>query len=258
MALPLARNNATDGGIKPNADSWMKLVEIAGKQLESLEYLEQAAHSFLKKEGLLKEYEGVMSELTLIVKNAQFQESTKISPWLGDTQRLSFNQTDFSLFHKFLASENAKAVVALFASQPEGTENIMNYAVSVAGQYIRNFTFDGEVLEGEPLAEMDALFNAWLVENNMINAEGVIYERTEAGDVKQDKRGNPVVMDSEKFKDMLHSKNKGLEHYVQAELSKFIPEKKNIHFQIKGHDYVEPKVAPQHDQPDTRQEVQAN
>ena len=41
----------------PNADSWRKLVEISGKQLESLEYLEQAAAAFLKKKGLLKEYE---------------------------------------------------------------------------------------------------------------------------------------------------------------------------------------------------------
>ena len=240
--------------IRPNADSWRKLVEIAGKQLESIEYLEKAAHSFLKKEGLLKEYDGLMKELTQIVKNAQFQENTKVSPWLGDTQRLALNETDFALFHKFLASENTKAVVSLFANQPAGTENVMNYAVSVAGEYIRNFTFEGGVLEGESLAEMDGLFNAWLVENNMINSEGVIYERTEAGEVKHDKKGKPVTMNSETFKDMLHSKTTGFAHYVQGELGKIMPEKKDIHFAIKGHDYVEPEVTPRHDAPDTRQD----
>ncbi|HBI21450.1 MAG TPA: hypothetical protein DDY37_02500 [Legionella sp.] len=258
MSLPLARNGSNAGKIRPNADSWKKLVEIAGKQLESLEYLEKSAHSFLKKEGLLKEYDGLMNELSQIVKNAQFQENTKVSPWLGDTQRLALNETDFSLFHKFLASENAKAVVALFANQTPGTENVMNYAVSVAGEYIRNFTFEGEALEGESLAEMDGLFNAWLVENNMINSEGVLYERTASGEIKQDKKGKPAIMDSEKFKDVLHDKKKGFEHYVQGELSKIMPEKKNIHFAIKGHDYVQPAVTPRHDEPDTRQEVSSH
>ena len=248
MPLLLARNGS---------NSWRKLVEIAGKQVESLEYLERAASSFLKKEGLLKAYDGLMKELSQIVKNAQFQENTKVSPWLGDTQRLALNETDFSLFHKFLASENAKAVAALFANQTPGTENIMNYAVSVAGEYIRNFTFEGDVLEGQALAEMDGLFNAWLVDNNMINSDGVLYERTAAGEIKRDPKGKPAIMDSEKFKDLLHDQTKGFEHYVQGELSKIMPEKKQIHFSMKGHDYVQPAVTPRHDEPDTKPEVSA-
>jgi hypothetical protein len=216
----------------PNADSWRKLVEISGKQLESLEYLEQAAAAFLKKKGLLKEYEGLMHELTQMVENARFQENTKASPWLGDTQRLSFNQTDFSLFHKFLASENAKAVVALFA---EDTEKVMNYAISQAGEYIRNFTFDGVMLEGESLGEMDALFNAWLVENKMINSDGVIYQGTGKGEILY-RNNKPMTVNADDFKNLMNNETKGFKSYVQAELRKFMPEKNaGDPFEIKDH-----------------------
>lgn len=256
MALPLARNHSRESQIRPNAESWKKLVETAGRQLESLEYLEQAAAVLLKKEGLLKEYDGLMHELTQMVANARFQDDTKASPWLGDAERLSFNQTDFSLFHRFLASENAKAVVALFAEQPEGTENVMNYAISETGEYIRNFTLDDAILEGDSLSEMDALFNAWLVENNMINSDGVIYERTDSGEIQRDQNGAPKVVNSEQFKETLHSQNKGLEPYVQRELRAFLPDKKtDINFVIKGHDYVQPEATPKADEPRTAQEM---
>ena len=129
----------------------------------------------------------------------------------------------------------------------------MNYAISQAGEYIRNFTFDGVILEGDSLGEMDALFNAWLVENNMINLDGVIYQGTGKGEILY-RNNKPMTVNADDFKNLLNNETTGFKSYVQGELRKFMPEKNaGSHFEIQGHAFPA-----QTNEPNAEADVQPN
>lgn len=91
---------------------------------------------------------------------------------------------DFQSYVEGKASESAK----LF----EPGEIQFEYAISQLTEFLRGYSQGGNPLDEQMADAMDKLFNAWLSKNGMICLGGIIYERTQDGQIKTDPNGNLV------------------------------------------------------------------
>lgn len=209
--LPIARSG-NEVGFVLSAESLHKILQLAGNQVETLDYLQAALAG---KVGKAAEFAGLIQEVAKLVENAVFQEQEKekLNPWSGapkltDLLGAYFSKTEFSAFQEFMAAKSVNAI--------EEASITLDYAVSQSAQFKRAYTRDGQMLVGAELDAMDTLFNAWLAKNNLISQGGSIYAGTSKGEIKQH-NGQPVIADPHaliarlnegEFERYVHEKNK--------------------------------------------------
>lgn len=207
--LPIARSS--DSSFILNAESLNKILQLAGNQVETLDYL-QAALS--EKIGKNEEFAGLMEEVTRVVDSAKFQdaEKSKLNSWSGsegliDKIRAVFDKTEFGAFQEFMAITSANKI-------PE--EKItLHCALSDKSEFIRAYYSDDDnPLSVDEHATMDTLFNTWLAssEHKMISKDGSIFAATEQGEVDSGK--DPKVT-AKTLNSLLNDKVLGFAAYLQ-------------------------------------------
>jgi hypothetical protein len=92
-----------------------------------------------------------------------------------------------------------------------------DFAISDEAEILRGYSIDGKVIEPEEAKELDKLYNAWLAEKGILTKDGVLYEATSKGEIKQEKGKNKRISEEKirglisdtksKFADYVRSKN---------------------------------------------------
>ncbi|KTD19938.1 hypothetical protein [Legionella londiniensis] len=200
MRLPLVKRGTAGSNSLPTSDSLYKCMEVATKP-DSARYFHTQFEQRLIDAGLKDKSGPVLNEVKKFADYIALQGSNS-NPWSGDIHIPSA----FHNYQEHLAKEAIKEVAV---------NNIdFDYAVSNQSEFLRGYSNNGQPVDGETLSSMDKIFNAWLVENDMLCNNGVIYEATAKGDIKLDSKGEPVKADPERLKSLLHHKDKGFEQYL--------------------------------------------
>lgn len=195
-------------------ESLTKILQMAGTQVETLEYLQSALQEKTKTSGT--EYSEVMNEITKLVDYAVSQEQklNKLNSWSGardmvDKLRAVFETNEFSTFQDFMAAK--------LASKVPVEQITLDCEISDQAEFLRAYSINGEVLEGDALEAMDILFNSWLAqpETKMIMNNGVIYSGTDKGEIARDTDASVVKARAERVKELLSDPVLGFESYVQ-------------------------------------------
>ena len=93
---------------------------------------------------------------------------------------------------------------------------VLGCAVSDNGEFIRGYSDqDGNPLNDDAQEAINMVFNAWLAENHLISNPPVICEGTPDGKIKEDKKGNPIVVQGEKLRTLLDDPKTGFSAFVQ-------------------------------------------
>jgi hypothetical protein len=222
-----------------NPESLNKILQVAGNRVETLEYLHSALAARLKKSDSMPEYADVLGEIKKMVENAVAQEDKldKLDVWSGSSRLLDklkevFSASEFSAFQDFMATKMVNNVPI--------EQIILDCQISDEGEFIRAYSIDGKVLEGDRLEAMDTLFNAWLAqaENNMIMQDGIIYSGTDKGEVIKDKSREETKARTDRIRTMLADTKTGFEHYVQQK-------KPQAQIEIRRHEQEVEKPTPQ-------------
>lgn len=199
-----------------NPGSFAKILETAGPSVETLEYLASGLTERVEKSRAMAEFSDLIKEVKTLVDNAVFQESnlTKIDIWSGarglaDKLHAAFSGTELSAFQDFIASK--------LASKVPVEQVTLDCAIDDKAGFVRAYSSNGKLLEGEALDAMDMLFNAYLAQpgNNMIMQDGVIYSGTNSGEVITDETDQAVKQRVSKIRDMLADPVKGFQRYLQ-------------------------------------------
>jgi len=201
--LPLVRKRGTDGVRLPNADAITQCMRLSSTA-EAAQYLYEQAKgvfsSMMKQEPVKK----VVDILKAHAENVGLIKKDNGNSWAGKPI-----STDFNKLQAELAAEAAK-----FMS--EHAEDItFDYAVGKDSELLRGYSSNGNPLDGERVAAMDLLFNAWLAEQKMISKGGVIYEGTTSGQIKQDENGAPVRANAKTLRDIIASNESGFAKFAQ-------------------------------------------
>ncbi|ASQ47248.1 hypothetical protein [Legionella clemsonensis] len=101
----------------------------------------------------------------------------------------------------------------------------VEFALSDKGQMVRAFAtlkqdletgkLKKKALDPETRQELDKMVQAVLAEANLISKGSVIYEGDENGQIRRDAKGEPVLADVEKAKQVLNNASKQLEKYFK-------------------------------------------
>lgn len=209
-----------------NGDSLNKILQLAGTQIEILEYLQA---SLIEKAGKTPEFTGLMVEVAKLIKNAEYQlqEKEKLNPWslvtastLNDAPgligllRAHLSKSEFDEFQDFLAESSVRHIEEqIQAGKIKEEDIVLDYAIGRSSQFMCAYSSGGYAFEGEEFDSMCKIFNRWLKENDMLTEDGVIYMRT--GDKIRSENGKPVTADPEKIITMLSGN--GFQKFLQEQ-----------------------------------------
>lgn len=110
-----------------------------------------------------------------------------------------------------------------------------DFAVSNQGQLISVFTAEDARLDTDDETAMNKELIAWLATHNLIHQDGIVYEATDKGDIKQ-RDGKPVTVSPETLTAQLENQNTGF----TAHLKKL---NQSINVEVHSHDYDEAEPA---------------
>lgn len=197
-----------------NPESLTKILQMAGNQVETLEYLKKGLVEKTRKSGT--EYAELIGEVTKLVDYAvsQAKNLNKLDPWSGnrdliDKMHAIFTTSEFSAFQNFMADK--------LASRVPVAPITLDCEINDEAEFLRAYSVNGEVLQGEALEAMDILFNSWLAqpEIGMLMQNGVIHAGTEQGEIVKDVTSNAVKARADQVRELLSDPVRGFERYVQ-------------------------------------------
>jgi hypothetical protein len=203
MANPIVSSNRQAGAITmPDNAAMNAIFEIATK---TADYLKERYEKKLINGGMRKDYQGVLHVLEEFEKNMSLLSTTDEDIWSGYAAVRPF----FQNYHYNLAMEAAKEL------KSELEANIkFDFAINKKAEMLRAFSAEGKSISTKATENMDKIFSSWLVENNMILQDGVIYEIDEAGNIKKEGE-TPVRADAERVNRMMSERgSKGLITYL--------------------------------------------
>lgn len=90
----------------------------------------------------------------------------------------------------------------------------MDYDISNRGEFLRGYSSNNQAVDVGNTVKMDALFNGWLVSNQLHNQDGVIYQTDKSGVILQDKNNNQQPVDAADFAKRFEDPNTGFLPYV--------------------------------------------
>lgn len=215
-------SNRGSGKPLPTAVCLQKGAEVVskGNNPAAGEYLLTRYEARLKEKGMLEEGLPVMKKLEEVTDFLKLKAETG-SIWSGKMP------TDYQKYQKALGADAANVLNGAFVED----NVIVNYYYTVSDKSdLKRGYGVGEKNESpnpETSNALDHLFNAWLAENNMMSDNGVIYEISDDGTVKQelqndgqikkDNNGEPIAKraDAEKLRQSISDPTTGFGPYVK-------------------------------------------
>lgn len=189
----------------PSSASVHKCIETVTNN-DSADYFAKALADKLKKEKVADQYSDLLDDAR---KFADFigQQSSGDNPWTG-----SFSErSSFQRYQTNLAETSAKMLT--------DKTIIFDFAVGDHAEILRGYSSNGAELSNEESGALDKLFNAWLAEKNMITKDGIIYEATDDGKIKQDAKGQDKRADADRLRQLITDKKEGFNQYIQSKNS---------------------------------------
>ena len=221
MELALVRQRSSEHKERPNYKAIQDLKAVATTP-EAAVYLsaafDKAFASMLDKEAVRRVSEELHAHADYVIL-----ANSGNDVWAGKQP-----STLFQNYQQGLASRAAKMVADKTIT--------LDVAISDKSELLRGYSEGGLPLDEKSVLAMDKLFNSWLAENNMISKDGSIYQGTAEGQIKQDDRGNPVLVEPETLRDALGSQEDGFEQTVQKKNS-------SVEVIVQQQKYPEQKVA---------------
>lgn len=202
MSLPIAKRRGAGGQNLPKSDSIYKCMEVA-TTAEAATYFHKQFEQKLSDSGLKEQSASLLTDVKKFVDLIALSSFSGEKAWSGQIQI----ESRFQRYQEHLAKEAV--------SQVEVDDITFDYAISDESEFIRGYSSNGQPLETDKNNAMDKLFNAWLVDNNMLCKSGVVYEATDKGEIKQDNHNQPVKADAKQLKTLIQDSNKGFEKYLQ-------------------------------------------
>ena len=186
--------------IAPNGSTFKKLCEVAFSTAEALRYaIDMLEHVFkslkVEDEASTQKFKDVLEAQAKQLELGDRRNADKI--WSGLSPDTSIINIQESL------AKEAEAIL-----RDSAPDIRLDYAMDDESHILRGYSSGGKPLDKEKLDAMDKQFNLWLVQNGMMCKDGVIYECTDAGEMKKDKN-KPVVVAPESFAQKLKDPQKG-------------------------------------------------
>lgn len=204
MSLPIV-NTRSQKNISPSVSGINKGIKLASLDStgEAARYLLSQVERRLNNAGALEKdsFSNVLETLKNFVKYVETAFSAG-DPWSGKA-RLPW----FQNFHELLASDSAKVIDLEKQIQ-------FDFAVSKQSELVRGYTTNDGELDDPTMGAMDNLLNAWLVKNQMINTDGIVYKATTDGKALKNQDGGLERADPERLKSSMMDKENGFEAYV--------------------------------------------
>ena len=202
VPLPIVRRSGSAGGV-PSQQSLMNAMQVA-TTADAAQYLYERFKDRVEQAKLGEKLATLVQEVSQFADYVVLQRTSNAKPWTGDSNIPS-------------GFENLQQNLAASVVQKVSDEPItLDYAVSSDSQFIRGYSSEEGGLDEEKTASMDTLFNAWLVDNQMINQDGVIYEVDKDGQIKVDSQGQPRRVDPDKLRALVRDPSDGFGAYVSA------------------------------------------
>lgn len=192
-SLPLAK--ASTGGLKmPDASAIEKLFSVS-TTLEVAEYFQKQLAAQAKSCGLSEQFKDVMTEVDKFVGIIQTQTSTDSNYWSGQAKDAAVSL--YKVFHQTISQEALKALENEFT----GAQINFDFAMNKLSELIQGFsTPDGKPLGETETAQLNDVYTNWLVEHGMACDDGVIFETSDDGMIKTDKKGERVRINPQEYK----------------------------------------------------------
>lgn len=165
-----------------------------------------------KFEGQLKKNEPAIQEMQQLLHDLQermlkidsVESKTNAKVWMGS---LPAGKDELNFYEQF-ASVDIKDIKPIRQLK-------MDYAINNQGQFLRGYSSNNQVLDGDNTFKMDALFNGWLVSHQLHNQDGVIYKTDINGVILLDANRRQQVVDTPDFINRFEDSNQGFLSYAQ-------------------------------------------
>lgn len=210
----------------PGKDALVKCKEVAARTVEAAVYLQKQFVNLLTSAGKVDAARPAIDNINEFVDLVMMQQESRNDYWSGKAGPLS----DFQNLQQNMAEKAAQ----IAATQVEGDIKI-DFAINNKAQFVRGYSTHGENVDAETTKSLDKLLNAYLAEHNLISKGSVIYEGDEKGQIRRDSKGQPMLADVQKAKQVLSDSAKGFEHFLQQS-------GKSVKVNTEQHDY--PKGTP--------------
>jgi hypothetical protein len=134
-------------------------------------------------------------------------QKTQENPWSGEfTARSLFQAYQDSMAQNYVKDFANKSIT-------------FDFSISDNAEVLRGYNTDDGLLSDEESLPLDQLFNAWLADNDMLTKDGVIYQSTADGEIKQDEKGQNKRANAEKLRELIKDEKKGFSQYVSKKSS---------------------------------------
>lgn len=180
-------------------DSFSKMLPVASTP-EGIEYAQRKVLRYLEVHKLLDNAQDLIVLLEQRQKHVNYL-SMASKAWSGDLVESS----EYKRLHKAIAEEEAKGLRTL-DSKASGIE--YRFSIDDKACFLRAYNQAKGALSSEEKASLDALFNAWLASNDLVNKDGIIS--------KADDMGKPIeAVEADEFKKYLQNSKSGYAAYLK-------------------------------------------
>jgi len=194
----------------PNSSQILKIMEVAGATPETADYfVERLKQVFAKaKVSDQPEFKNMLERAEEFRVNVKLHREFNAQYWSGAMA----SETKFKNLHWNIATTASDEV-----KQAISGALVVDVAISDRSEILRGFADNDQPIENEKvISSLDKLFNAWLVEHDMVSQDSTLYDANGDGEIRFDERGKPVVADPEHVKALITDAEKGLEQYLES------------------------------------------
>ncbi|GGI93404.1 hypothetical protein [Legionella impletisoli] len=189
----------------PSSDSVRKCVEIITNP-DAAEELVITLRQQLEKAKLASKFSELIEHAEQFADFVRLK-STQGDPWSGSL-------AEFTGFQQYQA-----ALAELSIKELKHEDITFDVAISDGAEILRGYSTNGDPLSDEESEELDKLYNAWLAEKGMLTKDGIIYEATQDGRIKEEASGQAKRADAEKIRQLISDSKEGFSAYVKSKSS---------------------------------------
>lgn len=159
----------------PLTEQIQKAMEVAETSIEAADYLVVRLTEILTQAKLLDKSAALLQQVEDYANYVKFKLNSSAQAWFGEEAQGS----DFKNMQANLAKN---AVDAFKAAGIEGDLHL-DFAISDKGELIRGYSVDGQALSGQPLVQLDKIFNANLTDAGLITKDSKLYQADDRGEI---------------------------------------------------------------------------
>lgn len=190
MNFPIVQNRSGSGAIV-NAKTYSDILEVVGNtSLEALEYATEVILKADKRAGHPPQNQQAVKNIVDHRNNMQKVRERLVSPWaIGRWEDVNIVQA----YNLVLSDEAVKDLLNEF---PQGQAKAidMSFELDEKGRFLRGYFDEQQApLSPEMFKRLDVIWNLWLVQNDMVVREGIVYATNQNG-AKTDERIHENVL----------------------------------------------------------------